>query len=67
MLCSVLISNFNKSKYLEKCLNSVIKQTHDHVEIIFSDNGSNDTSIEIASKFSNIRILKTKDQQIFQL
>ena len=60
MLCSVLISNFNKSKYLEKCLNSVIKQTHDHVEIIFSDNGSNDASIEIASKFSNIRILKTK-------
>ena len=48
MLCSVLISNFNKSKYLEKCLNSVVKQTYDRVEIIFSDNESSDASIEIA-------------------
>lgn len=60
MLCSVLISNFNKSKYLEKCLNSVVKQTYDHVEIIFSDNGSSDDSVAIASKFTNIKILKTK-------
>ena len=29
MLCSVLISNFNKSKYLEKCLNYFKNQTYD--------------------------------------
>ena len=34
MFCSVLISNFNKSKYLEKCLNSVKNQTYKNIEII---------------------------------
>lgn len=60
MLCSILISNFNKSKYLEKCLSSVKNQTYDNIEIIFSDNYSTDDSIIKASKFSNIKILKTK-------
>ena len=60
MFCSVLISNFNKSKYLEKCLNSVKNQTYKNTEIIFSDNGSTDDSISIASKFTNIKILETE-------
>ena len=60
MLCSVLISNFNKSKYLEKCLNSVKNQTYDKIEIIFSDNGSTDNSMSILSSFTDIKILKTE-------
>ena len=60
MLCSVLISNFNKSKYLEKCLNSVKDQTYDKIEIIFSDNGSTDNSMSILSSFTDIKILKTE-------
>ena len=55
MLCSVLISNFNKSKYLEKCLNSVKDQTYDKIEIIFSDNGSTDNSMSILSSFTDIQ------------
>ncbi len=60
MICSVLISNFNKSKYIEKCLNSVKHQTYKKIEIIFSDNGSTDNSMSILSKFTDIKILKTE-------
>ena len=35
MLCSILISNFNKSQYIERCLNSLIEQTYKNIEIIF--------------------------------
>ena len=49
MLCSILISNYNKSKYVERCLNSLNEQTYKNIEIIFSDNNSTDNSIEIAS------------------
>ena len=48
MLCSILISNFNKSKYLDECLKSAVNQTYKNIEIIFSDNGSNDNSLKIA-------------------
>ena len=60
MLCSILISNFNKSQYIERCLNSLIEQTYKNIEIIFCDNNSTDNSIEIASKFKKIKIIKTK-------
>tara|TARA_X000000950_G_scaffold289178_1_gene410486 strand:+ start:9856 stop:10641 length:786 start_codon:yes stop_codon:yes gene_type:complete len=60
MLCSILISNYNKSKYVERCLNSLNEQTYKNIEIIFSDNNSTDNSIEIASKFKNIKIIKTQ-------
>ena len=60
MFCSILISNYNKSKYLEKCLNSVFNQTYNDYEVIFSDNNSSDRSYEIASKYSNLKILQSE-------
>ena len=60
MLCSILISNFNKSKYLEECLKSVVNQTYKNIEIIFSDNGSKDNSLEVANKFKSIYTLVNK-------
>lgn len=59
MFCSVLISNYNKSKYIKKCLNSVLNQTYENIEIIFFDNNSEDDSIDIASKFENINIYQS--------
>ena len=60
MFCSILISNYNKSKYLEKCLNSVFNQTYNDYEVIFSDNNSSDRSYEISSKYSNLKILQSE-------
>ena len=59
MFCSILISNFNKSRYIERCLNSLISQSYQNFEIIFSDNGSTDDSLKIVSKFNRIKVLKT--------
>ena len=59
MMCSILISNFNKSKYVKRCLESLISQTYKNLEIIFSDNNSSDNSLEIVSKFNHVKILKT--------
>ena len=47
MLCSILISNFNKSKYIKRCLNFLYAQSYKNIEIIFSDNNSTDNSLEI--------------------
>ena len=47
---SVIIPNYNNGKFLEKCLNSVLNQTYKNYEIIFVDDMSEDTSLEIANK-----------------
>ena len=49
---SIIISVYNAEKYLEKCLNSVIKQTLKDIEIICINDGSTDGSLNILQKYS---------------
>lgn len=52
MLVSVLINNFNYGDYLEECIESVLRQTYDQIEIIVYDDGSTDHSREVLSKYN---------------
>ena len=47
---SVVIPNYNGSKYLPECLNALLKQTFTNFETILVDNGSEDDSIEIIQR-----------------
>lgn len=48
---SVIIPVYNAEKHLDKCLQSVINQTHKDIEIIVVDDGSTDNSAEIIEKY----------------
>lgn len=48
---SIIIPVYNKGKYLEKCLTSLIRQSYDCFEIIIINDGSTDNSEEIAKRF----------------
>ena len=50
-LVSVLIPNYNYGRYLRNCLDSVLNQTYDNIEVIFRDNRSTDNSMEIAEEY----------------
>ena len=49
---SVIVPVYNTSKFLEKCLNSLINQTLQDIEIICINDGSTDNSLEILEKIS---------------
>ena len=49
---SVIIPIFNNAKYLSSCLNSVINQTLNNIEIICIDDGSKDESFNIVKNYS---------------
>jgi len=51
MRINIIIPNFNKAKFLEKCLKSCSNQNYDNFNIIFIDNESSDNSMEIVKKF----------------
>jgi glycosyltransferase involved in cell wall biosynthesis len=53
-LVSILLYNFNYGNYLEYCFNSLINQSYQNIEIIFSDNSSTDNSWNIACKFKSL-------------
>lgn len=50
---SIIIPIFNVEKYLKECLDSVINQTYSKLDIILIDDGSIDSSLEIAKTYLN--------------
>ena len=62
---SVIIPIYNDEKYLEQCLDSVIKQTYKNLEIILIDDGSTDRTPEICEQYrerdSRIRVFHKKN------
>ena len=60
---SIIVVNYNRSNYIERCLRSCIDQVifNKNFEIIFVDDASKDDSFEIAKKFrSSIRLFRLK-------
>ncbi len=53
-LISVIIPVYNVEKYLERCLDSVINQTYNNLEIICVNDCSPDNSIEILKKYQKL-------------
>ena len=41
-LVSVLVLSYNNFKYMKECLNSILEQNYQHIEIIISDDFSSD-------------------------
>lgn len=50
---SVIVPVYNVSKYVEACLNSILKSTLKEIEIICVDDGSSDVSGLICNSFAN--------------
>lgn len=53
MKVSVLISNYNYARFLNQCIESVLNQTYENIEIIVYDDGSKDNSLEVLKKFED--------------
>lgn len=51
---SVVVPVYNAEKYIDKCINSIIKQTLEDIEIILINDGSRDKSLEICKKYEHI-------------
>ena len=63
---SILIPVYNVEKYLRRCLDSVIHQTMQDIEIICVNDGSTDNSLDIlqeyASKDSRIKVISQENK-----
>lgn len=65
-LISIIVPVYNSAKYLPKCLDSIISQTYQNLEIILVNDGSTDNSEKIintyAKKDSRIKTITQKNQ-----
>lgn len=65
---SIIIPIYNKEEYLERCLDSVISQTLEDIEIILINDGSSDKSLEICHKYqekdNRIKVINQKNSGV---
>lgn len=65
-LLSVIVPVYNTEQYLEKCINSILCQSYEHLEIILIDDGSTDRSgaicKEICKKDSRVRYVHKENE-----
>lgn len=65
---SVIIPVYNKSKFLRECLDSVLNQTFDSIQIVIVDDGSTDDSPMIIEnyrkKYKNIKVISQENQGV---
>ena len=50
---SIIVPIYNSSKYLDRCIKSIINQTYKNIEILLVDDGSTDDSFDKCNKYKN--------------
>lgn len=62
---AVIIPIYNVEKYLEECLDSVINQTYQNLQIVLIDDASTDQSLKIAEEYfhKDLRIALIKNHK----
>lgn len=63
-LVSIIVPIYNIEKYLNKCVDSLLNQTYEKIEIILVDDGSTDNSGKMCNTYSsndNIKIVHKKN------
>ena len=62
---SIIMPNYNSSKWIKRCLDSILQQTYKDYEIIIVDDMSTDNSVEIIKKYLsyNIWLIENKEKR----
>lgn len=67
-LISVIVPVFNGQDYLEKCIDSIERQTYDNLEVIIINDGSTDNTaavcVKLSETYENIHVITTEDEGV---
>ena len=65
MIFTIIVPIYNVEKYLDECINSVMKQSYKNIELILVNDGSTDNSMNICETYSRkdkrIKIINKKN------
>lgn len=53
-LISIVVPVYNADKFLRKCIDSILSQTYEHIEVVCVDDNSTDTSLKILNDYAEV-------------
>jgi len=59
-LVSVVVAVHNEERHIDRCLRSLLAQTHRPLEIVVVDDGSADRTAEVVRRFESVRLLQQR-------
>lgn len=69
-LVSIIVPVYNIEKYLGACIDSIVNQTYDNIEIVLVDDGSNDSSRDICNLYAEndkrIKVIHKKNEGLVE-
>ena len=67
-MISIIVPIFNVEKYIEKCVNSLLRQTYKNIEVILINDGSTDNTpsicLELRKRDNRIRYISTENKGV---
>ena len=51
---SIIVPVYNTAEYVEECIQSILSQTYENIELILVNDGSTDGSGEICKKYEHL-------------
>lgn len=67
-MISIILPVYNTEKYLERCINSIVNQSYNDLEIIIIDDGSTDGSARICDEWrekdSRIKVIHKQNEGV---
>lgn len=65
-LISIIVLAYNTEQYITKCLNSILKQTYNNIELVVVNNGSTDKTLNkinrIANKDERVKVVSLEEK-----
>jgi glycosyltransferase involved in cell wall biosynthesis len=61
-LVSVVIPCYNQAHFLKEAIESVLKQSYPHYEIVVVDDGSSDETSEVAGSYERVRLIRQENR-----
>lgn len=62
-MVSIIVPIYNKEKYLNKCIDSILNQTYKDIELILINDGSTDNSLQICKNYEKDQRVKIIDKK----
>ena len=65
MLVTIITPSLNSSRHIEEAIQSVLNQNYSEVEHIVVDGGSKDGTLDILSRYENLKVISEPDQGLY--